>query len=309
MVDFKKLSDKTKKAKKGGALMSMKDIEKMYAVDAKAAADAAPVVGGVPIISTRGEQFQIGENLLPDVLELIVVAEGVLNIYYDSEYDPDNKAPPACFAVAVADKNVDATIVSHETSPNRQGGKDFKCLGCEMNAYGTAERGKGKACANKRNLAVVFADDKAIKSGEGTPTWGFLQLPPTSLSDWGKFIQGLDRVERRPPHGVIIKFTFDRKNPNERLRKRVIAIGYQKIDDPRTAMSVNALRKEILESGALTRPIPVDGYVAPGEKKPVVARGKAAPAKKRAAIDSKASTKGKSPGARAAEGKKRAAAF
>lgn len=311
MVDLKKLADKTKKEKKakGGALISMKELEKMYALESRASAEAAPVAGGVPIISTRGEQFQIGDNILPDVIELIVVAEGLLNIYYDSEYDPDNKAPPACFAVAVAEKNADAKIISHETSPNRQGGKDFKCMGCEMNIYGTAERGRGKACANKRNLAVVFADDPAILNGEGTPTWGFLQLPPTSLSDWGKFVTGLDRVERRPPHGVITKFTFDRKNPKEQLRKRVLAIGYQKISDPRTAMNVNKLRAEILESGALTRPIPVDGYVAPGEKPAVVARGRAAPAKKRAAVESKAPAKGKSPGARASEGKRRAAGF
>jgi hypothetical protein len=302
MVDFKKLRDKTKKAKasKGTALMSMKDIEDMYAVDAKVAADAAPVAGGPPLISTKGEQFQIGENILPDMLELIVVAEGVLRTYYDSDYDPDQKSPPACFAVAVADKNVDATIVSHESSPNRQGGKDFKCQGCEMNAFGTAERGKGKACGEYRRLAVVFSDDKALSSGEGNITWGYLNLSPTALGDWGKFVQGLERVERRPPHGVIIKFTFDRKNPKEQMRKRVIAIGYQKISDPGVASRILKLRKEILESNTLTRPIPVDGYVAPGSKPAPVARGRATPAKKRAAIAPAVKGKAAGTGKRAA---------
>lgn len=303
MVDFKKLA-KAKKEKKsksaGTALTSMKDIEDMYAVDAKAAADAAPIAGGPPLISTKGEQFQIGENLLPDTLELIVVAEGVLRTYYDSDYDPDQKSPPACFAVAVAEKNVDSMIVSHESSPNRQGGKDFKCQGCEMNVFGTAERGKGKACGEYRRLAVVFADDKALSSGEGNITWGYLNLSPTALGDWGKFVQGLDRVERRPPHGVVIKFTFDRKNQKEQLRKRVIAIGYQKISDPSVASRIIKLRKEILESNVLTRPIPVDGYVAPGSKPAVVARGRAAPAKKRAAIAPAVKGKAAGTGKRAA---------
>lgn len=302
MADVKKLVDKSKAKKKGGALVSMKEIEKMYAMESRASAEAAPIAGGVPVISTKGEQFQIGENLLPDEIEVIVVAEGLINAYYDSPYEEggENRSP-ACFAVALAEKGVDSKITSHESSPNRQGGKEFKCQGCEMNKFGTAERGKGKACGNRRRLAVVFADDPALKAGEGDLTWGFLNLPPTSLGDWGKFVTGLDKVEHRPPHGVVTKFAFDRKNKNANLRKRVIAIGYQRISDPSTAMMINKLRKDLIDNGSMVTPLPVDGYVEPGSKPPVVAKGRAAPAKKRAAVETKAPAKGAA--------KKRAAGF
>lgn len=294
MVDFSKLNKKNKEQpalpapeakpakqarKKAGALVSMKEMEKWYAERGKAAAEAAPIAGGVPVISTKGEQFQIGDNLLPDELQLIVVAEALLNVYYDSEYDPANPTSPACFAVMPAEKGAETKIVSHETSPNRQGGVEFKCQGCEMNQFGSAERGKGKACGNYRRLAVVFADDPKLRDGSETPTWGILNLPPTSLGDWGKFVQGLERVEHRPPEGAIIKFTFDRKNPDSQKRKRVIAIGYQLIQDVGVAMKVRELREEILASGALVRPLPVDNYVDPGAKQPTTARGRVATAK------------------------------
>lgn len=290
---FKKLADKTEaaepkgKAKKkaGTALMTMADVEAMYAIESKVAADAAPISGGTPMVSTKGEQFQIGENFLPDPLECIVVAESLLNVYYDTPYEAENPVSPACFATAPAQKGADALMVSHETSPNRQGGVDFKCQGCEMNQFGSAERGKGKACGNYRKLALVMPSDPGFEDHDTPLTWASMSLPPTSLGDWGKFVMGLDRVEKRPPHGVIVKFTFDRKNPDEQKRKRVIAIGYQPIKDVAMAMKVNELRKEIIESGVLVKPLPVDNYVPPGAKRPTTAQGRArgnAPGKKQA---------------------------
>jgi hypothetical protein len=259
-------SKKGRKKKAGTAVMTMADVEKLYAEEAKAAAEAAPVSGGVPMVSLKGEQFQIGETFLPDPLEAIVVAEVMQNIYYDSPYNADNPTSPGCFAMALAVKGAEGQMTSHETSPNRQGGVDFKCQGCEMNQFGSAEIGKGKACSNYRKLALVMTSDPGFKDPDTPLTWATMSLPPTSLGDWGKFVMGLDRVEHRPPHGVVIKFTFDRRNPDANKRKRVIAVGYQNITDVTMAMRVNALRKELIDSGALTRPIPVDNYVPPGSK-------------------------------------------
>jgi hypothetical protein len=287
MADFKKLADKTKKEKKSKstALISMAELEKMYATEAKQAAEAAPIAGGVMTISLEGEQFQIGEQMLPDQIDVIVVAEVMVNVYYDSPYDKNDPSSPACFAVALANKGADAIIASHESSPNRQGGVDFKCQSCEMNKFGSAAQGRGKACTNRRKLAVVFSNDPALQNDDELK-WCVMNLPPTSLGDWGKFVLGLDRVEHRPPHGVTTRFEFDRRNPDAQKRKRVIATGYQKITDVRVAMKINALRKQLLDSGELVQPLPVDNYRDPSApKKPTTAKvvktvkPKAAPAK------------------------------
>lgn len=268
--------------KKSTALVSMKDLEALYAADAAEAAAAAPVADGPPRINTKDMQFTVGEATLPDPLEVIVVADAHLNVWYPEEYDPDNPSPPGCFALAPAlqhesGKEVPGTgekaLKPHGTSPQPQGGPDDGgCATCPLNQFGSAPRGKGKACANTRILAVVMANDPALR-GDGDLRYATLGLSPTGLAPWGKFVNGLAKVERRPPHGAVIRFSFNRKDPDDRKRKAVIALGYQLIDDVAIATKVNALRREILESKVLLRPLPVE--IRPREEAPKRAKAKA----------------------------------
>ena len=249
--------------KSGTALVSMQDLERMYADEAKEAVQSAPVVGGIQRISANDQMFKIGETDLPDPLDVIVVAESLLNVYYDSEYEPGVQKAPACFATGPVGKNAEAQLVAHESSPDRQGGAEHKCQTCELNKFGSAEKGKGKACANTRQLAVVMADDPAL-TGDGELLWAVLSLSATALTPWGKYVQALDQVHHRPPHGVVTRFSFDRKNKNERARKAVIAVGHR----------LMALRESILANNLLTRPLPVDNYEKPGAKPKVKAPAK-----------------------------------
>jgi hypothetical protein len=259
-------------AKKGKQLATAKDLENLYASEAAIAAKAAPQGEGVPRISTADTQFKVGETDLPDPLQVIVVADALQNIYYDTDYDPSVKHPPACFAVGEAVEGGDALLHAHPTSPNIQGGaNDHDCATCEMNRYGTAERGKGKACANTRQLAVVMADDPALE-GPGELKWAQLQISPAGLPAWGKFVSGLANIVKRPPWGVVTQFTFDKKNPIESRRKTVVAISYKPIANSVVGRKVMALRKQILETKALLRPIPVGDYEAPKPKKAPPAR-------------------------------------
>lgn len=253
----------------GTALVSMKDLEDMYKSQAVAAVAAAPAPEGVPRISTKSEMFTIGETMLPDPLEVIVVADAHLNVWYPGAYDPDTSEPPGCFALAPALEldgegkpavgTGEAGMHAHITSPQMQGGNnDHDCATCEMNQFGTAEKGRGKACANRRQLAVVMASDPALQAGsKEMPAYAILGLSSTALSPWGKFVSGLAKIEGRPPHGVIVRFTFDKKNKDERRRKAVVASGYDLITNHAMAMKIMDLRKDILSSKALLRPLPI----------------------------------------------------
>lgn len=256
----------------GTALVSMKDLERYYAEDAAAAARAAPASGGIPRISSNNQTFQVGEQVLDDPLNLIVVADSLLNIYYDRDYDPNEKIPPACFAVSDATEGAAEHMHAHPTSPNIQGGpNDHDCAGCEMNRFGSAERGKGKACSNTRQLAVVMVDDPGFKDG-GELKYAILQISPTGLTPWGKYVQGLAGIVKRPPWGVVTQFSFNRKDPVEQRRKAVIPLSYKVITDVAVASKIKELRKQITDSKILLRPIPVGDYVAPGKKKPAAAK-------------------------------------
>jgi hypothetical protein len=264
-----KKKDVAVKSSGSQALVSMADLEKMYQSEAKAAVAAAPAPEGVPRISTKSEMFTIGETQLPDPLEVIVVADAHLNVWYPEAYDPDSPAPPGCFALAPAlelneegkgkEGTGESAMHAHPTSPLMQGGiHDHDCATCEMNQFGSAEVGRGKACGNQRQLAVVMATDPALKGdSKEMPAWAILGLSPTALSPWGKFVAGLAKIEGRPPHGVIVTFTFDKRNKDERRRKAVVASGYKLITDIGMAMKIQALRKDILESKALLRPLPI----------------------------------------------------
>lgn len=271
------------KAKKAGtALVSMKDLEKFYAAEAQEAAAAAPIAEGQPRLVAKDYQFSIGERILPDPLNLIVVAEALQNVYYDTEYDPKEKSPPACFAVGPADgPKADDAMAAHATSPNPQGhGDERKCVGCPQNEFGSSPRGGGKACSNTRQLAVVMADDPGLHDGSPVQ-WAVLSLSPTGLRPWGKFVQGLANIAKRPPHGVVTQFSFNKADPKEANRKAVVAIGYKPITDVAVATRVRDLRKEILDGKLLVRPLPVDGYVPVAERKPAKKSGKPAAKKGR----------------------------
>jgi hypothetical protein len=265
--------------KPGKGLTTMKDMENLYAAEAQIAAKAAPAPEGVPRISANDQQFRIGDNELPDPLNVIVVAETLLNVWYEEEYDPDSPSPPSCFALHEAVEGADALMTADPTSPNIQGGPEHRCAGCEMNAFGSAEKGRGKACANTRQLCVVMADDPAFGDGQEL-RYAVLGLSPTALTPWGKFVSALNKIEHRPPHGVITSFSFNRKDPVQQKRKAVIPLGYKLITDIGMASKVRALRASLLESKILLRPLPVIAKDAPERKaKRAPAKGKRAPAK------------------------------
>jgi hypothetical protein len=267
------VAPKKPRASKSRALISMAEIEKQYASEAVAAANAAPVAEGAPRISAKDQQFTVGEHVLPDPLEVIVVAEALVNIYYTEDYDPENPAPPACFALApvletdAAGQPVEGTgeagLHAHPTSPDIQGGENnHDCLTCEKNKFGSAEKGAGKACGNTRQLAVVMADDPAFTGG-GELRYALLSLSPTALKSWGKYVKGLKEVVKRPPHGVITQFSFNKQDPNERARKAVVPKGYKPITAIEVATKVNALRSQLLTEKTLLRPLPVEVRATP----------------------------------------------
>lgn len=252
-----------KKPRGGGALVAL---EQQLAADAAAAAAKEPVSGGMTI-RTDKKKFTYSDTVLPSPLEVIVLAQAYYNAYYDTPYDPEDPQPPACFAVAQeADQ-----LTRHEKAPRSPVGEGTACALCPMNAFGTADVGRGKACNNYRRLAVVMADDPALE-GEGDLTWATLSIPPTGLGQWSKYVKGLAKLENRPPHGVVTSFGFD----PERNTPCVIAIGYDKLTRPEVIQKVLAARQRVLEENALLS-TPDPAPRAPRPDKKVVKGKKPAP--------------------------------
>jgi len=113
--------------------------------------------GGGRFFSTKSGQLAFDDVPLPGNQMCVIIGAWCLeNVYYDSDYDADNRTPPACFAFC---KDPEA---KDEMGPPEilEGNDDFDkqsddCESCPQNQWGSAAKGRGKACSNRRRLACL----------------------------------------------------------------------------------------------------------------------------------------------------------
>ncbi len=70
------------------------------------------------------------------------------------------------------------------------------CATCPLNTYGTAEKGKGKAC---KNMRIIYL----LRSGEYLPLQ--FNLPPTSIRSFREFMNRAFRLRNRNPYGSVVE--------------------------------------------------------------------------------------------------------
>ena len=160
---------------------------------AAVAAEAAP--SGSFITAKSGILQFAGNAVAGNKLDVVVVDSIYENTYYTGEYDPDAPLSPVCFAFA----HDDGDLVPHADSTEPQ---HSSCKGCPQNEFGTAEKGKGKACKNSRRIAVLPGTDLSAEALE-TAEVAFMKLPVTSVKNWGNYVNTLATIDHRPPFAVV----------------------------------------------------------------------------------------------------------
>lgn len=195
-----------------------------YAAAAAKYAEAEQISGGT-FISTRGGVLSFGDEALPGNQMAVVILESVTeNTYYKEKFDAENPTSPTCYAfgeVASSGKSDDA-MAPHPSmqkfpewfEPQAEG-----CDVCPFAEFGSAEQGRGKACQNRRRLALIpagyyegrrgskdlelhlFDDPKHFEQADIV----FLKLPVTSVKEYSKFVQQVAATANRPPFGVIAR--------------------------------------------------------------------------------------------------------
>jgi len=242
---------------KGKAVLSLKDLDKRMLADASDASARTATVGG-NTIGIRNSKFTYKNELIGKTLEVVVVDYVHTNAWYDTAFDPDNPAPPACVAISV-DGDEMAPV---KTSPKLQ---SEYCDGCELNAWGSADVGRGKACGEQYKLAVV-----AVGPGEdySTADMAVLTLPPTSRQNWTKYVKDVSDKLQRPPYGVLTEFSFDGADDWPVL----VPEFSKKVGSAKDLNDIYERRNEARD--LLTTPPDFSGYTKPTRKK--VAKKKAA---------------------------------
>ena|ERR1700722_17833639 len=207
--------------------------DKVWAEQAERAASQEQLNSGV-ILSARGGTLQVGEEVLPGNQAAVIILDSVFeNTLYEDKFDPDNPTPPICYAFG---RGVEG---QEDMAPHESMQADlayFKpqhatCKGCKWNEWGSADQGRGKACQNRRRLALIPAGYYQPKRGSRdfdlqlfddpkhfqTADMVFAKLPVMSVKNWSKYVNQIATNFHRPPHGVITRL-FLEPDPQSQFR-------------------------------------------------------------------------------------------
>lgn len=175
--------------------------------------------------TTRGGILKFGEEEMPGNEMLVIILDAIHeNTYYPDKFDSDVMLPPRCFAMSREEKDMQPHENVPDTDSEEAEDSFFEmqsefCDECPMAEWGSADTGRGKACSNRRRLAIIPAG-QFVEVGKGRKksfemeafedpkhfeeaNIAFLKLPVTSGKNWSKYVHQLHKQHQRPPFGVL----------------------------------------------------------------------------------------------------------
>jgi hypothetical protein len=183
---------------------SIVSIQEALRAQAAGMSERTAPASGISIRVGQDKTFTLPDgSKTPGPLQLVIVDFVARNEFYEGAYDPNNIAPPVCFAIGT---NPLALI----PSANAPALQSDSCGTCPMNVFGSA--GTGKACKNTRVLAVLPPDGDA-----DTPLW-LLKLSPTALKGFDGYVSNIARTFQMPPVGVVTEVSLDPNSTYASLR-------------------------------------------------------------------------------------------
>lgn len=190
---------------------------------------------GGNFFSTQGGILKFGEEELPGNEMLVVILDAIHeNTYFPDAFDPDVMLPPTCFAFGRSDNEMEP----HENIPDADSDKAetsfFElqaewCDECPFSEWGSADKGRGKKCSNRRRLAVIpagrFIPGKTRRDAGEMEIFedldhfkdadiAFLKLPVTSTKAWAKYVHMLNKDHQAPPFAVFTHIWLENDEKN-----------------------------------------------------------------------------------------------
>jgi hypothetical protein len=203
----------TKKTAPASTSRAVANWDEELAKQAAAAAQTEASTATGNFFSLKGGILAWNDSPMKNNEMAVIILDSVLeNVYYGSDFDPDEPKGPLCFAFGREEKDMapHADVVEAGSEQNET------CHGCPMNEFGTADKGKGKACRNVRRMGLIpagsFAKDGTFEPEEDEDAYrdaqlGFLKLPVTSVKGYAAYVKTLAASLKRPPLGVFTKIT------------------------------------------------------------------------------------------------------
>ncbi len=199
--------------------------DELYARRAQRATDSEQLRSGT-FLSTRGGVMKLGEEVMPGAQVCVVILDWVReNTLYADPFVADSPKPPICYAFArgPAEEAEMGPHHSMQADANYFKPQSADCASCSHNQWGSADKGRGKACQNRRRLTMIPAGMFAPKRGSRdfdldlflepkhyeTADPAFMKLPVTSVESWGKYVNQIGQATGRSPDGVITRIFIE----------------------------------------------------------------------------------------------------
>lgn len=156
----------------------------------------AGITTSAKFISFKGGQIIIDGKVVPngktDVIPLAFMAERA----YFPEFDPDVRQSPICYAYS--DGSEDEVMAPHAQAKNKQA---KTCEDCPHNEWGSAEKGRGKACRESVRVALLPMTANIEKQA----TW-HCRIPITSVPSFKNYAGELLGMGK-PLHAAVARIT------------------------------------------------------------------------------------------------------
>lgn len=205
----------TRKTATASKTTAIANWDEELARQAEAAAAMEESTNSSQFFGLKGGILTFNDAPLPGNQMAGIILDSVLeNVFFEGEYDPDVPQSPVCFAFARDEKE----MAPHANVDTVEGFKRQceSCHECEKNQFGSAEKGRGKACRNTRRLAIISGGTLNPKTDEFTPieleaienaVIGYMKLPVMSVKGYAAYVKNLSGALRKPALAMFTKIT------------------------------------------------------------------------------------------------------
>lgn len=185
---------------------------------------AAAASGGGAFVSFKGGGISYkGSAIEDDALDVVVLDSVMENQLYDGAYDENNPQAPLCYAFG---RDLE-TMAPHPDVVEAGNAQADRCKDCPHNQWGTAEKGRGKACKNVFRLALITAEEAETPEAVAEAELVFAKTPVTSGKNWGNYVRSLEAL-KLPPLAFVTTMAVV---PSKGTQFQVTFKAEQKIED------------------------------------------------------------------------------
>ena len=190
-------------------------------------AESASATGN--FISVRGGIMQWrGAPIEGNKLDCLILASVFENDYYKEGFDADNPTPPSCYAFSRTQDG----LKPHEAAEDPQGDANHLCAACWANGVGSGvdargKPGRGKACQNRRRLAIIPGGD-LTEAGVKAAELAYFRVPVMSVPGYSNHVMQIADMFKLPPFGVVTELSLV---PDPKSQFRVIFKAKAQIKD------------------------------------------------------------------------------